>query len=84
MLNHIYAKKGIPYRFILGQKDSSDTRRATGPDFSPLGKLIAFAADRGRRLVGQLRQSVFGGLGGDDDANDADRLGLDAAPGSDR
>ena len=21
MLNHIYAKKGIPYRFILGQKD---------------------------------------------------------------
>ena len=22
MLNHIYAKKGIPYRFILGQKDS--------------------------------------------------------------
>ncbi len=22
MLNHIYAKKGFPYRFILGQKDS--------------------------------------------------------------
>ena len=22
MLNHIYAKKGNPYRFILGQKDS--------------------------------------------------------------
>ena len=28
-------------------------------------------------LVGQFRQSVFGRLGGDDDVDDADRLGLD-------
>ncbi len=35
-------------------------------------------------LVGQFRQSVFGRLGGDDDVNEADRLGLDAAPESDR
>ncbi len=34
--------------------------------------------------VGQFRQSVFGRLGGDDDVNDAGRLGLDAAPESDR
>ncbi len=34
-------------------------------------------------LVGQFRQSVFGRLGGDDDVNDADRLGLDAASESD-
>ena len=31
-------------------------------------------------LVGQFGQSVFGCLGGDDDVNDADRLGLDAHP----
>ena len=43
--------------------------------------------DTGREkngLVGQFRQSIFGGLGGDDEVNDADRLGLDAAPESDR
>ncbi len=34
--------------------------------------------------VGQFRQSVFGRLGGDDDVDEADRLGLDAAPESDR
>ncbi len=34
--------------------------------------------------VGQFRQSVFGRLGGDGDVNEAGRLGLDAAPESDR
>ena len=59
------------------------TRDAVG--LSEIAGDVLTDTRRGKNgLVGQFRQSVFGRLGGDDDVNDADRLGLDAAPESDR
>jgi len=51
MLNHIYAKKGIPYRFILGQKDSSPARARNAARPFSQNLMVLTKGSRSRSLI---------------------------------
>ena len=73
----------LPFGSTVPRSLPTPGRWRTGDAVRPSEIAGDVLTDTGRGkngLVGQLRQSVFGRLGGDDDVNDADRLGLDAHP----